>query len=424
MKILLAAHACEPGAGSEPGVGWNWARQLARRHEVWVVACGRNRENVERKLPNEDYIRRIHFRYTNCHSTMEHVRSRFDRHFLLSYLHIYGWMFNCYKTARELAREVDFDVAINVTFCSWRLPPLLHRLEIPFIWGPMGGGESIPEGLLGVLDRRGRAQEGVREVCQRLSRFDPLLREAFRESTMVLAANRDTQRLIGAHFGREAELFSHCGIEDDLIRPVREPHQGVNLICVSWFRPRKAVILALEAFARARAACREKLHLTLVGDGQERRRLERRAAELALDDRAVSFVGGLPRPQLIALYPRMDICLFPSLRDSAPVSILEAMSAGLPVVCLDLGGPGEMVCEECGIKVAPDSREEVIEGLAAAIVRLAGDPELRDRLGRGARQRVERCYGWERKGELFESLLREVVARGEVRVERGAIIRG
>ena len=61
LKILLSAYACEPGRGSEQGVGWNWARQMAKEHEVWVVTRANNRMPIETALawdplPNAHFV--------------------------------------------------------------------------------------------------------------------------------------------------------------------------------------------------------------------------------------------------------------------------------------------------------------------------------------------------------------------------------
>src|ERR1700683_2444848 len=53
LRVLLSAYACEPGRGSEPGVGWNWIRELAKFDEVWVMTRSNNREPIERALTAE-----------------------------------------------------------------------------------------------------------------------------------------------------------------------------------------------------------------------------------------------------------------------------------------------------------------------------------------------------------------------------------
>ncbi len=89
--------------------------------------------------------------------------------------------------------------------------------------------------------------------------------------------------------------------------------------------------------------------------------------------------------------------------------VLEAMASGLPVVCLDYGGPGEMVTEECGIKVKPVTPEQTIEDLADALLKLANDPALRRRMGEAGRKRVEEVYSWEKKGEFIKKMYEKVL---------------
>ncbi len=79
---------------------------------------------------------------------------------------------------------------------------------------------------------------------------------------------------------------------------------------------------------------------------------------------------------------RSDVLLFPSLRDGGGAVVVEAMACGLPVVCLDVGGPGFHVREGVGTKVGPGRPDAVAAELAAALGRFWCDPGLRDRLGR------------------------------------------
>src|SRR4051812_7572759 len=58
-SILVSAYACEPGAGSEPGIGWNWVRQFARRHDVFVITRSNNRDGVEAAL-NAEQLTNVH----------------------------------------------------------------------------------------------------------------------------------------------------------------------------------------------------------------------------------------------------------------------------------------------------------------------------------------------------------------------------
>src|SRR6266511_405878 len=53
LKVLISVYACEPDKGSEPGVGWNWVKQIARFHEVWAITRANNRDPIERELAKQ-----------------------------------------------------------------------------------------------------------------------------------------------------------------------------------------------------------------------------------------------------------------------------------------------------------------------------------------------------------------------------------
>ena len=123
---------------------------------------------------------------------------------------------------------------------------------------------------------------------------------------------------------------------------------------------------------------------------------------------AVEFAGQLPREQLLGSLQSYTALVFPSLHDSGGFVVLEALQRGVPVVCLDLGGPGVMVNESCGIVVPTAGADEarVVDGIASAMISLARMPAAElQRLSAGAIARANEL-SWPR---LTES----IVGRGD-----------
>jgi len=96
------------------------------------------------------------------------------------------------------------------------------------------------------------------------------------------------------------------------------------------------------------------------------------------------------------LYPEFDLLLFPSLHDSGGMAVLEAMSFGLPVLCLDLGGPGISVDNTCGRVVPTEDRteEEVVRLMSACLSELLRNPAILESLSMGTRRRVA-LFSWQ-----------------------------
>jgi glycosyltransferase involved in cell wall biosynthesis len=136
----------------------------------------------------------------------------------------------------------------------------------------------------------------------------------------------------------------------------------------------------------------DRAKLVIIGEGPQRERLEELANALGVADR-VEFVRWLSREELFVRMSSAEVLLFPSFEGGGMV-VLEAMANGLPVVCLDFGGPATMISSECGIAVVPQGRCETIAALSSALRRLAADDQLRLGMATAARRRVASRFMW------------------------------
>jgi glycosyltransferase involved in cell wall biosynthesis len=155
----------------------------------------------------------------------------------------------------------------------------------------------------------------------------------------------------------------------------------------------KALDDALAAVAKV-----DGVELLVLGDGPERAALEGRAASLGIS-RRVRFLGAGTRDDVLTLFRAVDAALITSAWENLPHTLLEALAVGAPVIATAVGGiPEVVVDEENGLLVPPHD----VDGIAAAIDRLAADVSLRDSLARAAAASV---------GELSEPrILRRIVA--------------
>src|SRR5205814_1654653 len=142
MKVLVSAYACEPGKGSEPAVGWNWVQALARRgSRIHVITRSNNREAIENDSGSRNPVLSFHdFDLPRW----ARAGKRWPGGIYVYYLF---WQVGAYRLAKRLHAVERFDRVQHVTFASCRLPPFLGRSGIPFIFGPVGGGESMPAQL-------------------------------------------------------------------------------------------------------------------------------------------------------------------------------------------------------------------------------------------------------------------------------------
>lgn len=141
-----------------------------------------------------------------------------------------------------------------------------------------------------------------------------------------------------------------------------------------------------------------------------RAHLQALAASLGVGE-FVEFVPGVPQDELFQRYSAAHVFLFPSLHDSGGNVVLEALAAGLPVVCLDLGGPSCFANRETGVVVrTADAADEqaLVSRLAAAVASAVKSPQHWQQLHEGALARAQQLT-WERQIAHIQSEIRRVL---------------
>ncbi len=407
LKVLLSAFACRPGEGSELGVGWNVARELARYHEVWVLTQGIHRPFIEAELERNP-IPNLRFAYYDLPRWIGWWRR--EQRGVQPYYYL--WQFAVHRVAHRLHREVGFDIAQHVTFLTYSKPCLLATLPVPFIWGPVGGGESAPKAFRADFGLRGRIYEATRDLARWLGEHDPFVRLAARRGALALATTKETATRLRKLGAKDVRVFSSVGFgEEELDFLHQQAHQRagfVRFVSAGRMLHWKGFHLGLRAFAQAGLP---RAEYWMLGDGPESKRLKALAEELGIAHQ-VKFWGRLSRDETLHRLGESHALVHPSLHESGGLICSEAMSLGCPVVCLDLGGPAVQVTEETGFKIPAIEPEQAVGDLAAAM-RALSDRDLRTRMGAAARQRAAGLFVWRERGAKIAALYDEVLEKDE-----------
>ena len=382
LKMLLVGHACSPELGSEPGLTWNWAWYLSESHEVWVLAHPQYRAAVDPVTARhgDRGPRVVWVEVPKRYDPWNPDRGERGIHF-----HYVLWQHAALVEARRLHATLNFDLVHHVGWGTVNAPSGLWRLGVPFVWGPLGGGQAAPLNFARHLGRRGVLTETARTVRSRLIPLLPSLRRTVKNSSLILATNRETADVLHRAGARHVELFLDNGIQRNQIMSrhrARRAEDRLELLWAGRVESRKALPLALEAMARSRDL---PVRLTVAGDGPMRRSCERKAVAMVLSE-SVRFLGMVPRARMASLFARSDALLFTSLQDAFGSVVIEAMAAGLPVIGLDHQGVGALIPTHAAIKVPVSSPEATARALAAAIRTLANSPESGCRVGEAARR--------------------------------------
>jgi glycosyltransferase involved in cell wall biosynthesis len=414
MKILTSAYACNP-AGSlrlHPGedlTGWRLVEQLARFHDLWVITHRYNEAGISEALAGKS-LPNVQFIFVELPKALNWLyRIEFGQR-----IYYFLWQIKAWRVALELHREVRFDAAHHLTFGNDWIPSFIGAfLPVPFLWGPVGGGQRTPKPLLKEYSLYGRFAEFTRNCAQSFGRGMFVRKRCLKKARAVLVCNRETQARMPREYKDKIQYFPVNGIsrEDfngELPEPVKTG-QKFKVITVGRLQRLKGFSLAVDAFG-AFAKKYPASEMIIIGDGPEKGRIGRRISRLGLEDK-VRILPWMPRCEVIANMRSSDVFLFPSFRDGGGAVVIEAMGSGIPVVVLDSGGPGAHVSEDWGVKVAPVSREAVVWEMTVALEIFYSDRALGQRLGAAGRKRALEFYAWDKLGDRMRDIYENVVRR-------------
>jgi glycosyltransferase involved in cell wall biosynthesis len=365
MKILLSAFAFSPLLGSECGVGWHWALALAKRHDVTVLTHAWFKTDVEAELARNPVPG-----LTMAYFHAEPFWTGFQRSHLDSQVYVTYWQARAPAFARGLHAQTRFDVVHHLTHGTIRYPCWLGSLDATYIAGPMGGGERASPRFFRGTPWKARLREFVRDAVLYSFCIDPFAQRALSHADVLFCKTADTARFIPRRMQNKVVVAHEIGSPSPLPKPqpVRKGQRTQFLFAgrlLAW----KGVHLAVDAIAKAVAQGAD-VGLHFVGDGEMLEHLQTKVAQLGLQDR-ISFAGRVPQARLLEMYHEADAFLFPSLHDSSGNVVLESLSRGLPVICLDLGGPKYFVHEGCGRIVSTQglSQDGLTTNLAQEVIR-------------------------------------------------------
>lgn len=333
VRVLLSAYACGPSMGSEPEVGFQALRAALRRHEVWLLTQPHMVAPVTAALRDDVASGRLHVEGLSPRATVRQdglvslVRTqvRHDR-----------WQRTAAARAAELHARVRFDVAHHVTLAAYWMRTGISQLDVPLVWGPVGGAVEPPVGLLGVLGARGLLEDAVRSSVRLVAGRLPDRRAVVEAADVILVQNASTARRLGSP-ARVRVLPNALAASVPAVGPGRVRRRDVAVVgrIIAW----KATPLAVRVLRHLP----DDVPLRVYGhcSPDQRRRLDRAGRRWGVDDR-VELMGNRNRPELLERVAESGVLLHPSLHDEASLSIAEALALGTPVVALDHGGPASV----------------------------------------------------------------------------------
>lgn len=406
LKVLVSAYACSPYKGSEPGAGWGFVSELSKYHDLWVIVEEEKfRADIEKFLEiNPNQLESVRFFF------IHKQRNRWLRNLWPpSYYWYYRrWHQDAYCLAVQLHQQIGFDLAHQLTMVGFREPGYLWKLDVPFVWGPVGGMGLFPLRFISKMGAYGALYYlGYNLFNWIHMNFLSRPKQAARRATLgfsngLIAATPENRDDAEKYWKCTSVVLSEVGlprkpVQQILVRSVSEP---LRLVWTGLHIPRKALNLALQALSHIPVDITWELHI--LGKGPQTSTWQQLASELHIGTHC-HFHGWLSRDCALEVMQKTHVMLITSLRDLTSTVTVEALALGLPIICFDHCGFSEVVDETCGIKISVTTPSETVAAMARAIEQLAQDENKRQSLAWGALQRA-RKYSWEEKARVVDGI--------------------
>ncbi len=424
-RIFVSAYACEPGLGSEIGVGWHWVLEMSKYFDLWVLTRRSNMPNINAWLAENPDFSNINFIYYDLPKW-----ARFWKKGLRGVrLYYILWQLCSNNIVKRTMIENNISIFHHLTYGNALWNVSRYGSKQTFIWGPVGGLETIPENFSRHYDTKCRIIEKFRRFAVACAKLNVGFYYRCKQADIILCKTEHTLKRIPQRFAAKAILFTDVAADviahsdaainmaadvtahSDIINGSNPPaahnassnsiDKAINFISVGRLDAWRGFDLVLEAFALARKQ-NNLLTLTIVGDGNDKSRLLSIVDKLDISS-SVSFTGNVPMSEYKSLMHTADVVVNASLKEGAVTVSFDAVSLGKPLICLDTTGYTRCFSEKYAVIIPILERNTVIDKIKDAMLTLANN-EQRHQMSLNALN-ASYSLSWQNHGKQFRDIL-------------------
>lgn len=404
-KIMISAYACEPNKGSEPGVGWNWVLQMSKYYELWVLTRKSNEPNIKKFIEQNEEYKCIHFIYFDLpkwavfwKKGMRGVRTYYTLWQLCSD-HIIG----------DTMEKNGIEIFHHLTYGNSLWPVSKYGQKKFFIYGPTGGVDTIPKEFSKNYSFKNRIIEMIRRIVVATLPLNIGFKRRCKNADVILCKTKYMLNAVPEQYRDKAVVFTDVAVELQQTEKVQSTNNDkIEFLIVGKLDAWRGFDLAIEAMTMLSKE-RDDIHLTIIGNGSDRSRLEKIVYERNME-KFVTFTGTVDYQAYHNHIANCDVVLNPALKEGAVTVAFDAMSYGKPIVCVNTYGYTNYF-QDIASMVERTNYVQTVDALATEMRKLF-DKSVRDSMGSQLHQRGLE-YTWDAKGVQIYSMLEKHISSAE-----------
>lgn len=407
-KIFISAFSCMPHMGSEPGVGWHWIVEMSKYYELWVLVHKEPIDDIETYVKEMDFDKKIHFIYYDIpFNTFFFKNGKFR--WVRTYYQIWTALSN--KIIQKTMIENDIHIFHHLTFGNAIWPVSKFGQKQNFIWGPIGGVETIPKEYIRFYNVKSQIIERIRRIVVKSLCLNWGFNNRCKHAGLILCKTEAMLKSVPKPYRNKAILFTDVAVDcsrSEKLDIEKEPSDVIELLSVGRLDAWRGFDILIEAFEKAKKLC-PQIHLTILGNGMDWNRLQYliRGKNLQQD---CSMLGEVPVEHYNRIMIQADMVVNSCLKEGAVTVSFDSMRYGKPLICVDTGGFTRCFSNSYAIVLSQQSRESLIQSMCNAIVKLAVNEDLRKEMGRKARQAGSQ-FVWQEKGKQIQKTINNYILK-------------
>jgi glycosyltransferase involved in cell wall biosynthesis len=403
LKIFVSAYACEPNLGSEIGVGWHWVLEMSKYFDLWVLTRKSNQSTIEKWLSKHPIQNKIHFLYFDLPKKLRFWKKGLRG--VRTYYTIWLWCTNA--IVKRTMRKNNIKLFHHLTYGNALLPVSSFGQKQFFVWGPIGGVDSIPYDYSKHYSSKSRIIESIRRLMVKTLALNLGFNQRCKNAQLIFCKSQSIYEQIPKKYRHKAMLFTDVAVEPKdvtkFVAPtLKKDSSAIKYLSVGRLDAWRGFDLLIEAFSGA-VKQNSQIQLEILGKGSDKKRLKAIIQQLDINSH-VTMTGQVSMEEYYSKLANCDVVVNPCLKEGAVTTAFDSLSFGKPLIGIDTGGYTQYFKDDYSIIIPRNSRIEVVNNLTAAILELTNN-ELRKQFSLKSLD-VSRFNTWENKGQkIYKAII-------------------
>lgn len=407
LKIFVSAYACEPGLGSEIGVGWHWVLEMSKYFDLWVLTRKSNQHTIEPWIAEHPEFAGIHFLYYDWPKWARFWKKGMRG--VRTYYNIWQWCTN--RIVKRTMQEHDIPIYHLLTYGNAMWPVSRYGKKQFFVWGPTSAGVVTPKDFTRHYTWASRQKEAIQRILKKTLCLNAGFRNRCKNADLILCKTDDTMACVPLKYRDKCVQCTDVAVElKDVARYAIEDEngEGVKFLAAGTLVGWRNFDVLIEAFSEA-VKQNSTISLQILGGGDEHVRLQRMIADLNMGG-YIDLVGQVDMEQYNRYMAMCDVVVNPCFREGAVTVSFDSMSFAKPLICFDTKGYTHYFTDEYSRVIkGVETRREAIERLTQEILYMTDKRRIKE-MGVKA-NRAGKSFDWGHKGKQVYKMIVEAYGK-------------